>query len=137
MSAHHAEQLLEMAEQLEQPFWTGPTGADAALVEQAKVLRAAAAHLQRETKARQDAQRELAELREKYLALGVRVTRAEQDSKRIDWLADKDNHIGNVMLPTECVERNLHSLRAAIDDAMHHFEGARGMVEPEMGVDND
>ncbi len=105
----HKQNLLDMAEQLEQPFWSGPTGADAALVEQAKVLRAAAAHLQR----------------------------AEQDSKRIDWLADKDNHIGNVMLPTECVERNLHSMRAAIDDAMHHFEGARGMVEPEMGVDND
>ena len=95
MSAHHAEQLLEMAEQLEQPFWTGPTGADAALVEQAKVLRAAAAHLQR----------------------------AEQDSKRIDWLADKTNAIGNVQLPTECVERNLYSLRAAIDDAMEGNHG--------------
>ena len=86
----HKQNLIDMAEQLEQPFWTGPTGADAALVEQAKVLRAAAAHLQR----------------------------AEQDSKRIDWLADKSNTIGNVHLPTECVERNLHSLRAAIDDAM-------------------
>lgn len=123
MSAHHAEQLLEMAEQLEQPFWTGPTGADAALVAQAKVLRAAATHLQRETEARKAAQRELAELREKYLALGVRVTRAEQDGKRLDWLADKDNHIGNVTLPTECVERNLHSLRAAIDDAMEGNHG--------------
>lgn len=109
----------------------------AQLVEQARVLRAAAAHLQRETEARKDAQRELAELREKYLSLGVRAKRAEQDSKRLDWLADKDNPIGNVTLPTECVERNLHSLRAAIDDSMHHFEGARGMVEPEMGVDND
>ena len=105
----HAQTLLDMAEQLEQPFWTGPTGADAALAEQAKALRAAAAHLQR----------------------------AEQDSRRIDWLADPGNTIGNVQLPTECVERNLHSLRAAIDDSMHHFEGALGMVEPEMGVDND
>ena len=38
----HKQNLLDMAEQLERPFWTGPTGADAALVEQAKVLRAAA-----------------------------------------------------------------------------------------------
>lgn len=114
----HKQNLLDMAEQLERPFWTGPTGADAALVAQAKVLRAAAAHLQRETEARKAAQQELAELREKYLALGVRVTWAEQDSKRIDWLADKDNYIGNVTLPTECVARNLHSLRAAIDEAM-------------------
>ena len=114
----HKQNLLDMAEQLERPFWTGPTGADAALVEQAKVLRAAAAHLQRETEARKAAQQELAELRERYLALGVRVNRAKQDSKRIDWLADPGNTIGNVQLPTECVERNLRSLRAAIDDAM-------------------
>lgn len=56
----HKQTLLDMAEQLEQPFWTGPTGADAALAEQAKALRAAAAHLQR----------------------------AEQDTARLDWLAD-------------------------------------------------
>lgn len=86
----HKQNLLDMAAQLEQPFWTGPTGADSALIEQAKALRAAAAHLQR----------------------------AEQDSKRLDWLADPGNTIGNVQLPTECVARNLHSLRAAIDEAM-------------------
>ena len=119
----YKQNLIEMAEQLEQPFWTGPTGADAALVAQAKVLRAAATHLQRETEARKAAQQELAELREKYLALGVRVTWAEQDGKRIDWLADKNNAIGNVQLPTECVERNLYSLRAAIDDAMEGNHG--------------
>lgn len=123
MIDHHAEQLLEMAEQLEQPFLSWPFDPDAAQVAKAKVLRAAAAHLQLETDARQDAQRELAELRDKYLELGVRAKRAEQDSKRIDWLADKDNHIGNVMLPTECVERNLHSMRAAIDDAMEGNHG--------------
>ena len=119
----HAQNLLEMAEQLEQPFWSWPTSPDAAAVARAKVLRAATAHLQRETEARKAAQRELAELREKYLALGVRVKRAEQDSKRIDWLADKNNAIGNVQLPTECVERNLYSLRAAIDDAMEGNHG--------------
>lgn len=91
----HAQTLLDMAEQLEQPFLSWPFDPDAAQVAKAKVLRAAAAHLQR----------------------------AEQDSKRIDWLADKDNHIGNVTLPTECVERNLYSLRAAIDDAMEGNHG--------------
>ena len=113
----HKQNLIDMAEQLEQPFWTGPTGADAALAEQAKALRAAAAHLQR----------------------------AEQDSKRLDWLADKNNTIGKVLLPTACVARNLHSLRAAIDEAMNHFEGVLGVVEPEhfrdatkmVEVDND
>lgn len=40
------------------------------------------------------------------------------DSRRIDWLADRENRIGNVELPRECVEKNLHSMRAAIDAAM-------------------
>jgi hypothetical protein len=43
---------------------------------------------------------------------------AELDSRRIDWLADKDNNIGNVELPQACVMANLHSLRGAIDSAM-------------------
>jgi len=41
-----------------------------------------------------------------------------EDRKRLDWLADKDNKIGNIQLPTKCVEGNLSSLRDAIDDAM-------------------
>lgn len=41
-----------------------------------------------------------------------------KDAKRLDWLADPENNIGNVQLPSECVERNTHSLRDAIDDAM-------------------
>ena len=40
------------------------------------------------------------------------------DTVRLDWLADRDNHIGNVQLPVECVACNLHSLRDAIDMAM-------------------
>lgn len=40
------------------------------------------------------------------------------DTTRIDWLADKDNAIGNVQLPAACVHANLHSLRGAIDMAM-------------------
>ena len=39
------------------------------------------------------------------------------DAERLDWLADKENTIGNVQLPSWCVEQNLHSLRAAIDAA--------------------
>lgn len=42
----------------------------------------------------------------------------KRDAERLDWLADPNNSIGNVQLPTECVTENLHSLRAAIDDAM-------------------
>ena len=40
-----------------------------------------------------------------------------RDKERLDWLADTSNSIGNVQLPTECVLRNTHSLRDAIDDA--------------------
>lgn len=40
------------------------------------------------------------------------------DSIRIDWLANKNNFVGNVQLPRECVENNITSLRGAIDDAM-------------------
>lgn len=47
-----------------------------------------------------------------------RVLAAHPDTKRIDWLSDVNNHIGNVHLPTECVTRNPDSLRAAIDAAM-------------------
>lgn len=41
-----------------------------------------------------------------------------KDKARLDWLADVDNTIGNVALPRDIVERNLHSLRAALDEAM-------------------
>ena len=42
----------------------------------------------------------------------------KKDKARIDWLADLDNEYGNVELPRDIVERNLHSMRAAIDEAM-------------------
>ena len=41
-----------------------------------------------------------------------------KDKARLDWLADVNNSIGNVLLPTDIVERNLHSMRDAIDEAM-------------------
>lgn len=40
------------------------------------------------------------------------------DTARLDWLADPANKIGSVMLPTECVEQHLDSMRDAIDAAM-------------------
>lgn len=43
---------------------------------------------------------------------------AKADTKRIDFLADKSQSVANVMLPTKIVERNLSSLRDAIDHAM-------------------
>lgn len=42
-----------------------------------------------------------------------------KDAARLDWLADPDNAIGNVQLPTECVLENMGSLRDAIDAAMN------------------
>lgn len=41
-----------------------------------------------------------------------------RDTARIDWLADVDNDVGQVLLPSSCVTENLHSLRDAIDAAM-------------------
>lgn len=40
------------------------------------------------------------------------------DTVRMDWLADRNNIIGNVQLPTVCVMNNLHDMRGAIDEAM-------------------
>ena len=40
------------------------------------------------------------------------------DTMRLDWLADPANKIGSVLLPTECLEQHLDSLRDAIDAAM-------------------
>lgn len=51
-------------------------------------------------------------------ALCDEVERLRADELRLDWLADKNNAIGNVQLPTACVQANLHCLRGAIDMAM-------------------
>lgn len=40
------------------------------------------------------------------------------DTVRLDWLADKHNKIGSVLLPRECVEKHLDSMRDAIDAAI-------------------
>lgn len=44
------------------------------------------------------------------------------DTVRLDWLADKHNKIGSVLLPRECVEKHLDSLRDAIDAAMQFYQ---------------
>lgn len=45
------------------------------------------------------------------------------DTVRLDWLADKHNKIGSVLLPRECVEKHLDSMRDAIDAAMQLTAG--------------
>lgn len=40
------------------------------------------------------------------------------DTSRLNWLTDPANKIGSVILPTECVEQHLDSMRDAIDAAM-------------------
>lgn len=45
------------------------------------------------------------------------------DTIRLDWLSDKHNKIGSVILPTECVEQHLDSMRDAIDAAMRLTTG--------------
>ncbi len=50
--------------------------------------------------------------------LSSRLALAEADTKRIDWLADKDNFLGAVQLPSECVLAHVDSMRDAIDAAM-------------------
>lgn len=43
---------------------------------------------------------------------------AHADKTRLDWIAEKGNGYAALQLPGECVRRNAHSMRAAIDDAM-------------------
>jgi hypothetical protein len=52
------------------------------------------------------------------LGMATEIEKLRADAKRLDWLADPANTIGNVQLPTEAVTANLHSLRDAIDAAM-------------------
>lgn len=47
----------------------------------------------------------------------------QKDKARLDWLADVNQNIGDLTFPRDIVERNLHSMRAAIDEAMCISEG--------------
>lgn len=60
----------------------------------------------------------LQKLREEIEQLKIAFHELLKDKARLDWLADVDNKLGGVTLPRDIVERNLHSLRAAIDEAM-------------------
>ena len=60
----------------------------------------------------------ITELLDERQELYAQLDRTEEDSKRINFLADKNQWIANVQLPREIVERNLSSLRNAIDRAM-------------------
>lgn len=60
---------------------------------------------------------------QQLLSDGIAETQKElndlrKDKLRLDWLADVNNSIGNVLLPRDIVERNLGSLRDGIDEAM-------------------
>jgi len=48
-----------------------------------------------------------------------------KDKARLDWMSGVNNAICSVLLPTDIVERNLHSMRAAIDEAMS-IQSTRG-----------
>lgn len=52
------------------------------------------------------------------LRMHAEVERLRADEKRLDWLADPKNTIGNVQLPANVIFDNPHSLRSAIDAAM-------------------
>ncbi len=64
------------------------------------------------------ATREFNTLHNKIYDLEIEIAKLNRDKKRLDWLSDVTNIIGNVQLPTECVINNPHSLRSAIDEAM-------------------
>lgn len=66
-----------------------------------------------------DAQKEIVRLRIENIALRA-------DADRIDWLADVENTVGNVVLPRHIVEQNIGSLRQAIDAA----RSAKTLPEP-------
>lgn len=60
----------------------------------------------------------VSEFKEQIAALTAELAELRKDKTRLDWLSDRDNQVGNVMLPSWAVEENLHSLRAAIDAVM-------------------
>lgn len=66
-----------------------------------------------------DAQKEIVRLRIENIVLRA-------DADRIDWLADVENTVGNVVLPRHIVEQNIGSLRQAIDAA----RSAKTLPEP-------
>ena len=85
------------------------------------VLRASGSRLGNYT-----SQKTLDDLRSSMLAIEQSVLQSaevktwKRDKERLDWLADPNNSFCSVHLPKTCVERNPHSLRDAIDEAMEN-----------------
>jgi hypothetical protein len=52
------------------------------------------------------------------------------DTELVDFLADPAQSIANVTLPSHIVERNVHSLRDAIADAMKEHAAMAEQAEP-------
>ena len=73
-----------------------------------------------------DAQKEIVRLREENERLRIENIALRADADRIDWLADVENTVGNVVLPRHIVEQNIGSLRQAIDAA----RSAKTLPEP-------
>ena len=65
-----------------------------------------------------DPDNEILDFEQSALELSPKLQQGLDDTKRLDWLADPANKIGSVILPAECVERHLDSMRDAIDAAM-------------------
>lgn len=63
-------------------------------------------------------------LKEQHEAIGAGGVTGlrNSDAALIDFLANKDQSIANVMLPAHIIERNLHSMRDAIKDAKAEWE---------------
>lgn len=61
---------------------------------------------------------EIVHLLAELLELREQAEKLKADAARLDWIADKNNGYAALQLPGECVRRNLHSMRDAIDDAM-------------------
>lgn len=57
-------------------------------------------------------------MRETLRTAAEEIETLRADWARLEWLADRENGIGNVQLPTMRVVNNLHDMRAAIDEAM-------------------
>lgn len=76
-----------------------------------------------------DPDNEILDFEQSALELSPKLQQGLDDTKRLDWLADRDNRIGNVQLPAECVACNLHSMRDAIDMAMQMDKENTGTQE--------
>lgn len=49
---------------------------------------------------------------------GKRIDDLLKDERRLDWLADRSNNDGSVVLPVHIVMKNIDSMRGAIDETM-------------------